>query len=290
VLSVAVVQAIINGVLIGGFYSLIGMGLSVIFGVMKIINFCQGELLMIGMYLSFVFYVGFGLDPYLSIPLVAACLFALGSLVQHSLITPSLGTKSFTNVLFLTVGLGILFVNLMQIIFGSDFRSIQTAFSGMTLGGSTPFTISVPRLISLGVVILVATALFYFLKYTTTGKRIRATSQNPVGAQIVGINVKLTYMITYGLGAALAGVAGALLIPFFFVFPTVGATFGTRAFIVVVIGGLGNIKGAFAAGIFLGVMETVSALLAGPTYRDIVVFLVFILILIARQKLKLREA
>jgi branched-chain amino acid transport system permease protein len=285
-----IIQAIINGILIGGFYSLMGMGLNVIFGVMKIINFCQGELLMIGMYLSFFFFDSFGIDPYISIPLVMICLFVLGGAVQHFLITPSLGTKSFTNLLFLTVGLGILFQNVMLLTFGSDYRSIKTAYSGVTLGAGTPLNFSLPRLVSLAVLVFVTIALFYFLKHTTIGKRIRATSQNPVGAQLVGININLMYIITYGLGAALAGVAGALLLSFYYVFPQVGATFGTRAFIVVVIGGLGNIKGAFAAGLFLGVMETLASLLAGPSYRDMVVFATFILILITRQQLKLREA
>ena len=205
------IQALINGILIGGFYALMGMGQNVIFGVMKIINFCQGELLMIGMYLSFVFHESLGLDPYLSIPLVMLCLFILGSLMQHSLITPSLGTRSFTNLLFLTVGLGILFQNVAMIIFTADYRSIKTPYGSRTIGAGE-LSMSLPRLFSLGVLIVVTIGLFYFLKATTIGKQIRATSQNSVGAQIVGINIKLIYVITYGLGAALAGISGGLLL------------------------------------------------------------------------------
>jgi len=282
-------QAIINGILIGGFYALMGMSLNVIFGVMKIINFCHGELLMIGMYLAFVFYTTFGIDPYLSIPLVMLCMFALGGLVQHSLITPSLGTKSFTNLLFLTVGLGILFQNLALIIFSANYLSVTLGYTIRTIG-IMGFSISMPRLFSLGALIVVTIFLFYFLKATRIGKQIRATSQNSVGAQIVGINIKMIYIITYGIGAALAGVAGRLLLPFYYVFPTVGTTFGTRAFIVVVAGGLGNIKGAFAAGIGLGVLETLSSFIVGPSYRDMVVFFSFILILLVQQKIKQREA
>jgi branched-chain amino acid transport system permease protein len=282
------VQAIINGILIGGFYALMGMGQNVILGVMKIINFCQGELLMIGMYFSYIFYQYFGIDPYLSIPLVMICLFILGMCIQHGLITPSLGTKSFTNLLFLTVGLGILFQNVAMMIFTADYWSITTNYSHRTLS-TLGISMSMPKLFSLGVLIVVTIILFYFLKATTLGKQIRATSQNYVGAQIVGINIKLIYIITYGIGAALAGVAGGLLLPFYYVFPLVGATYGTRALIVVVVGGLGNIKGAFAAGIILGLLETLSSLIVGPSFKDMVVFLSFILILVVRQKIKLRE-
>jgi branched-chain amino acid transport system permease protein len=284
-----VLQAIINGILIGGFYALMGMGQNVIFGVMKIINFCQGELLKIGMYLAYLFNQYFGIDPYLSIPLVMLCLFLLGSCVQHSLITPSLGTKSFTNLLFLTIGLGILFQNLAMMIFTADYRSISTTYSSQTIGAAG-LSMSLPKLFSLAALIVVTIILFYFLKTTTTGKQIRATSQNSVGAQIVGINIKFIYIITYGIGATIAGIAGALLLPFYYVFPMVGATYGTRALIVVVVGGLGNIKGAFIAGIVLGLLETLSSLLVGPSFKDMVVFLSFILILVVRQKLKLREA
>jgi branched-chain amino acid transport system permease protein len=286
------IQALINGILIGGFYALMGMGQNVIFGVMKIINFCHGELLMTGMYLSYLFHVYFGIDPYLSIPLVMLCLFIMGSLTQHSLITPSLGTKSFTNLLFLTVGLGILFQNLAMMLFTADYRSITTAYNTRTIGAAG-LSMGLPKLFSLGVLIVVTIVLFYFLKATTIGKQIRATSQNSVGAQIVGINIKLIYIITYGIGAALAGIAGSLLLPFYYVFPAVGATYGTRALIVVVVGGLGNIKGAFAAGMVLGLLETLFSLLVGPSFKDMAVFLsfiLFILVMVVRQKRKPGEA
>ena len=141
-------QAVVNGLLIGGFYSLMGMGQNIIFGVMKIINFCHGEMLMIGMYLTFVFYSVFGIDPYVALPLVALGCFAIGALVQHTLITPSLGTKSFTNLLFLTVGLGLLYQNLALVIFTSLNRTIVTPYSGkiMHMG---PITLALPKLVSL---------------------------------------------------------------------------------------------------------------------------------------------
>ena len=281
-------QAVVNGLLIGGFYSLMGMGQNIIFGVMKIINFCHGEMLMIGMYLTYVFYTYLGIDPYLAVPLVALCMFGLGALIQHTLITPSLGTKSFTNLLFLTVGLGLLFQNLALVIFSSNYRTLTTSYSGITLN-SGPISMSLPKLISFIVLIFVTIALFWFLKYTKPGKKIRAVSQNPIGAEVVGINVKRIYIMTYGLGSALAGVAGALLTLFYMVYPTVGSNFGFRALIVVVVGGFGSIQGAFVAGIFLGLLETMSSLIVGPTYRDLTVFVTFIIILVVRQMLKLRR-
>ena len=281
-------QACVNGLLIGGFYSLMGMGQNIIFGVMKIINFCHGEMLMIGMYLTFVFNTFFGIDPYLSIPLVALCMFGLGALIQHTLITPSLGTKSFTNLLFLTVGLGILFQNLALVIFSPNYRTITTSYSSITVHLG-PVTMALPKLISFIALIIITIALFWFLKYTSTGKKIRAVSQNPIGAEVVGINSKRIYIITYGLGCALAGVAGALLTLFYMVYPMVGSSFGFKALIVVVVGGFGSIQGAFCAGIVLGLLETLSSLIVGPTYRDLTVFVTFIVILVVRQIIILRR-
>ena len=281
-------QACINGLLMGGFYALMGMGQNVIFGVMKIVNFCHGEMLMVGMYLTYVLYTYLGIDPYLAVPLVALIMFALGALIQHTLITPSLGTKSFTNLLFLTVGLGLLLSNGALVLFGSEYRSIRTPYS-RTYIPIGPVTMALPRLISFGVLIVVTIALFTFLKYTTVGKQIRAVSQNPVGAEVVGINVKRIYILTYGLGVALAGTAGALLTQFYTIFPTAGASFGFRALIVVVVGGLGSIPGAFFAGLFLGLLETMSALFISPSYSDLIVFVTFIVILVVRQMLIARR-
>ena len=281
-------QACVNGLLMGGFYSLMGMGQNVIFGVMKIVNFCHGEMLMVGMYLTFVLYTFLGLDPYLSVPLVAIIMFLFGAVIQHTLITPSLGTKSFTNLLFLTVGLGLLLSNGALVIFGSTYYTINTSYS-QTYINLGPVTMALPRLISFGVLIVISAALFAFLKYTTTGKQIRAVSQNPTGAEVVGIDVKKIYILTYGIGVALAGVAGSLLTGFYTIFPTAGASFGFRALIVVVVGGLGSIPGAFLAGIFLGLLETMVALFISPSYSDLIVFVTFIVILVVRQTIIARR-
>jgi branched-chain amino acid transport system permease protein len=284
--SNVLIQVLVNGVLVGGFYALMGMGLNVIFGVMKIVNFCQGELLMIGMYVTYVLHVYAGLDPYVSIPIVAIVLFVLGGLIQKGLITPLLGGANDSNLTFMTVGLMMLMQNVALVAFKSDYRTIQTEYSlrNLNILGQV---VSMPKLISFFVLLLVTYALYVLLMKTNIGRKIRATSQNPLGARLVGINIKRMYIVTYGLSAALAGVAGALLLPFYFVYPMVGATFTLRAFVVVVLGGLGSIKGAFAGGIVLGLLETVGAFLVGPQFKDSVVFVTFILILIIRQKIVL---
>lgn len=281
-------QAVINGILLGGFYALMGMGQNIIFGVMKIVNFCHGEMLMVGMYLTFLLYTYVGIDPYLALPFVAIIMFCLGAVIQHTLITPSLKTKSFTNLLFLTVGLGLLLSNGALVLFGSDYKSIRTSYSQTTLQLGL-VSIALPKLISFCVLIVVTIVLFIFLKNTTTGKQIRAVSQNPVGAEVCGINVKRIYLLTYGLGIALAGIAGCLLTQFYSIFPTAGASFGFRALIVVVVGGLGSIPGAFFAGILLGLLEQMSALFISPSYSDMIVFITFIVILVARQLIIMRR-
>ena len=280
-------QAITNGLMVGGIYALIGMSLTIIFGVMKIINFCQGELLMVGMYVSFVLYDQFGLDPFLAIPLVAIIMFAIGALLQSTIINRAMkNTESDdTNVLFLTVGLGILFTNLCLMFFKSDYRTAVSAVSqkNVELGN---ITISMPKLISFLILIIMSVLLFLFLKHTTLGKQIRATSQNKTGAQVSGIKTKMVYASTYGLGAALAGITGACLMSYYYVFPTVGAVYGTRSFIVVTLGGLGSIPGAFIGGLVLGLLETIGSVVVGASFKDTVVFLVFILILVTKQLVK----
>lgn len=284
----AVLQAIANGLMIGGFYALMGMGQNVIFGVMKIINFCHGEMLMVGMYLTFTLCLFLRIDPYMAVPIVAIIMFLLGALLQETLITPSLGTKSFTNLLFLTVGLGTLLQNLALVIFGSAFRTIATSYSTNTVHLG-PVTVGLPKLISFIVSMVITVVLFAFLKYTNTGKELRAVSQNAVGAEVVGINVKHIYRLAYGIGCALAGMAGALLTLFYVLSPTAGSSFSFRALIVVVVGGLGSIPGAFFAGIFLGLLETLVSLLISPMYKDLIVFVTFIIILVVRQNIIARR-
>ncbi|HJB16160.1 MAG TPA: branched-chain amino acid ABC transporter permease [Candidatus Blautia excrementipullorum] len=281
-------QAVTNGLMVGGIYALVGLSLTIIFGVMKIINFCQGELLMLGMYVSFVLYDQFGMDPFLAIPFVAVIMFIFGAILQSTLITRSVREDDDSNVLFLTVGLGILFQNLCLMIFKSDYHTAVSAISqkNISLGS---ITISVPRLVSFLILIVVTVLIFMFLRYTTIGKQIRATSQNRTGAQVSGIKTSVVYASTYGLGAAIAGITGACLMSYYYVFPTVGSVYGTRSFIVVTIGGLGSIPGALIGGVVLGLLETLGSVVVGASFKDMVVFVTFILILVVKQMIKTKR-
>lgn len=278
-----VLQAVANGIMVGGIYSLIGMSLTIIFGVMKVINFCQGELLMLGMYVTYVLYSVLHIEPFLAIPLVAAIMFLFGALLQSTLITRSIrANDDDTNVLFLTAGFGIFFSSAMQLIFGTNYYSVDNAFANQTIG-IAGMQFSTNRVISFIILILITALLYLFLMKTTIGKQIRATSQNRTGASVCGIKAKVVYASTYGLGAAIAGIAGACLMTYYYVFPNVGTTYGTRAFIVVTIGTLGNIVGSFFGGIILGCLETVGALVVGSAYKDTLVYLSFVVILIIKQ-------
>ncbi len=284
-----VLQAVLNGIMVGGIYSLIGMSLTIIFGVMKVINFCQGELLMLGMYCTYVLNSKCGMEPFLAIPLVALIMFVFGAVLQATLITRSIrADDDDTNVLFLTAGLGILFSSSMQVIFGTNYRSAESRFADSTVSVGSAL-LSTNKVISLVILITLTALLFLFLKKTTIGKQIRATSQNRIGASVCGIQAKVVYACTYGLGAAIAGVAGACLMTYYYVFPNVGSIYGTRSFIVVTIGTLGNIVGGFFGGMVLGCLETLGALVVSSAYKETLVYVCFVLILVVKQRIQAKR-
>lgn len=274
------IQAIINGIMVGGIYAMIGMSLNMIFGVMKIVNFCQGELLMVSMYITYLFYSELGIEPFIAIPLVA--------LIQSTLITRSIKEDGDQNVLFLTCCLGIFLSNTALLLFKSDYRTAESVFSNkiVTVGN---MNISAPKLLGFVVLCITTVLIFLMLYHTKIGKQIRATSQNAIGAQVTGIKTKVVYACTYGLGAAIAGIAGACLMSYYYVYPAVGNIYGTRSFIVVTMGGLGSVVGAFFGGIGLGVMETVGSAVVGAAFKDTLVFIVFILILVVKENLNIKK-
>lgn len=282
------IQAIVNGIMVGGIYAMIGMSLNMIFGVMKIVNFCQGELLMVSMYVTYLFYAELGMEPFLAIPLVAIIMFGVGALIQTTLITRSIKEDGDQNVLFLTCCLGIFLSNTALLLFKSDYRTAKSVFSNqvITLGN---MNISIPKLLGFVVLCVATVLLFLMLKHTRLGKQIRATSQNAIGAQVTGVKTKVIYACTYGLGAAIAGIAGACLMSYYYVYPAVGNIYGTRSFIVVTMGGLGSVVGAFFGGIGLGVMETVGSAVVGAAFKDTLVFVIFILILVVKENLNIKK-
>ncbi len=277
-----VLQLILQGILLGGLYGLIAVGLSLIFGVMGIINFAHGQTMVMGMYASYWIFVLLGVDPYLSLIAVAALLFVLGYLIQATVVNRILDYPEAMQVLPL-VAMGLVLENTALLLWGPDHRSPQTALSLETFWIG-PVMIDVSRLIAFVLAILITAAIFVFLKKTTIGKRIRAASDNRMGAILVGINVDRINNAAFGLGAAATGAAGALLLPLMPVSPHMGHDFTLTAFVVVILGGMGNLMGALAGGIILGVAETTSTLFLPATLKQVVSFSILIIIMLFRPQ------
>jgi branched-chain amino acid transport system permease protein len=276
------IQVAVSGLLLGGVYALLSMGLTLIFGVVRIINFAHGELLMLAMYLTFYLFQTYHIDPYLSIILVAPALFIVGVGVQRFIIQPIFDSSALMKI-FVTVGLFIALQNLALMLFKADFRTIQTPQSMATLMVGS-INISVPRLVAFCFALVLLASLFVLLKYSLVGKALRAVAENRVVAELMGIRVQRLYLLAFGLGSALTGVAGALLLPFTYVFPTVGGIYTLLAFVVVVLGGLGNMAGAFLGGLFIGLVESFSGVYISPALKEAVYFIIFILVLLVRPQ------
>lgn len=273
-------QVLINGLLLGGVYALISLGLTLIFGVIRIINFAHGEILMLSMYLSYFCFAMLGLNPYVSLLIVIPVMFIAGVLVDQVIIRPIRNAPSYMQI-FATVGLSVVLINLALAVFTGDYRSINLPFSRevMHIG---PLTLSYARLIVFAAAIAVSWLLFLFLGKTDLGKQIRAIAQDRVAARLMGIDPNKIYLITFGLGCALVGLAGGLIIPLYYVFPSVGAYFVLTAFVVVVLGGLGNMMGALLGGMIIGIIDSLSGYYIDPALKEMVYFIVFLLVLLFR--------
>jgi branched-chain amino acid transport system permease protein len=273
-------QALVSGFLIGGVYSLIAVGLTLIFGVLNIINFAHGSLLMLGMYLSYWLLTIYGIDPYLSILFTIPILFVIGLFIQKIVINPVIRSPHL-NQLLLTLGLLLFIENLALFLWGPDYRMVQVSYSAATYYVGS-LMISIPRLIACLIAFILTGVLFIFLKKTDTGKAIRAASQDREGALVVGINFSRIYVIAFGIGAACAGAAGSIIVPFFYVSPHVGWVFVLSAFIIVVLGGMGSFIGALLGGIIIGMFETLAALYISSSLKQVVSLGIFILILLIK--------
>jgi branched-chain amino acid transport system permease protein len=275
-------QLIVQGILLGGIYGLIAIGLSLIFGVMGVINFAHGQMMVMAMYVSYWIFVLFGIDPYLSLVIVAAVIFVLGYLIQSSVVNRILDYPEAMQVLPL-VSMGLILENLALLLWGPDHRSPQTALSLETLWIG-PIMIDVSRLIAFVLAILITTLIFIFLKKTNIGKCIRAASDNRTGAILVGINVNRIYNASFALGAATTAAAGVLLLPLMPLSPYMGHDFTLTAFIVVILGGMGNLIGALVGGLILGVAESTSTLFLPATLKHAVSFGILIIIMLFRPQ------
>src|SRR6202048_4058440 len=263
-------QAVINGLLIGGIYALVSIGVTLIFGVVKIVNFAQGEFVMIGMYISFFLANQFGIDPIVSLVVSMPVLFAVGVLIQHFLIRRVLGPNDMPQI-FLTFALSLLLLNLALMLFTANYRTVHTSYSDEAIHIGELY-IPVAKLIAFGVV-------WIFLHTTDLGKAMRAASQNRDVATLMGINPNRVFCVAFGAALALAGAAGSLLMPFYSAYPFVGQVFVLMAFVAVVLGTLGNVIGALVASLMMGVAESLGIQFVGADSGLIVVFAMLLLTL-----------
>lgn len=274
------IQLIINGLLLGGMYALISIGLTLIFGVLEIVNFAHGEFLMLAMYGSFWLFQLYGVDPYASLLIILPLFFLVGVVVQKIAIEPILNAPPL-NQIFMTVGLSMVLQNAALFIWTADYRTVKTSYSALTLKTSG-LMISFPRLVAFFLAMGLIAALLIFLKKTYIGKAIRALAQERKAAMLMGINVYRTYQIAFGIGIACVGAAGAMLMPVYFVFPSVGSLFVLIAFVVVVLGGYNSLTGSLVGGLLIGVVEAFSGFYISPHLKEAIYFVIFILILLFR--------
>ncbi|HEB72790.1 MAG TPA: branched-chain amino acid ABC transporter permease [Nitrospirae bacterium] len=274
-------QTLVSGFLKGGLYALIGMGMTLIMGVMGIINLAHGQIMMVGMYITYSLFALYGVDPYLSLFVSMPAIFVLGVTIQKYLLNPLLRAETILpeNQVLMTVGVGMVLTEVMRFIFTSDYKSARTSYSNATFFlGEISF--SVPLVIDLFIAIMMTVALFLFLVKTDTGKSIRATAQDKEAASLMGINAERITYITFGLGSALVAAAGTLLMPIFYLFPDIGGPFTRKAFVICVLGGLGSTVGAIFGGITLGLAEAFGATYVAMEFEDMIGLVMFILVLL----------
>ena len=282
-------QTLISGILLGGLYALIGIGMTIIMGVMKIINLAHGELMMVAMYIAYVLFTAYHIDPYLSVFIAAPALFVLGMGIQKFLINPVLKVDSILpeNQVILTVGIGMVLANLATMIFKSDYRQtpVDYATKAWYLSDYWPtspieLSLSFAWTVSFVFSLLITAALWFFLARTDTGKSIRATAQDREAALLMGVNVERMRIITFGLGSALVGAAGCLFIPIYYIYPDIGGQFTLIAFVITILGGLGSTVGAIIGGLILGLFESLTATYVGMGWAPVGRFVIFIAALI----------
>jgi branched-chain amino acid transport system permease protein len=274
------VQSIVTGILTGSLYAMIGVGLTVVFGVMRIINMAHGDMVMLGMYGAFWAVTLLKIDPFLSIILCIPIGFFVGVFIYRFLLRNIVPAGELNTLLF-TAGLSLFVVNLALLMWSGDYRTIKLPYAIMPL---RPFGIAVPipLAIAFGIAALITVALYWFLARTDTGRAIRATSQEPEAAALMGVDVNRMAIITFAVGTALAFGAGVLLAPSLYLYPTVGELLVAKCFVIVVLGGLGSVPGAIAGGVLLGLVESLGAVYISVPYKDAIGLIIFLLVLLFR--------
>jgi len=272
----------VSGLLTGLVYGLMALGLSVIFGVVRVVNFAHGEMMTIAMYLAIVAFQAFKLDPLVMMVPIAGVLFCLGYAMQAGLINPFVDRPEHSQFMLL-VAIAIIMVNVLLLIFGPDARSVQTSYSYDSCAFGR-IIVDATKVYAAGAAIIVSAALFAFFRFSDTGKAIRACADNYTGALVVGLNVKRLYALTFGLGAACVGAAGSMLVLIIDVTPPLGPAYTLLAFVIVIVGGLGSMPGALLGGVLIGVTEALAGLLFVPSAKSMFAFAILVLVLLFRPQ------
>ncbi len=277
-----IAQALVSGLLIGFVFALIAAGLTLIFGVMEIVNFAHGEFLMLSMYLSYFLHAALGWDPIAALPVNAVALFALGVLVYYALIRRVLRAPMLAQI-FATFGLGVFLQNAAQFLWRPDFRTLgdtwvtgRFALAGVYVSG--------PQVAAAAGAVITTGALWWLLSRTEVGRALLATAEDRQAASLMGINPDRMFAFAWGLGAACVGVAGALLSTFYYVFPQVGGVFALIAFVAVALGGFGSVVGAFAGGVLIGVVESLAGVFVAPAVKNLFVFAIYLVVVLLRPR------
>jgi branched-chain amino acid transport system permease protein len=281
-------QILVNGVLLGGLYGLMALGMALIWGVLNVVNLAHGALIMLGGYVVYYLFTGLGIDPFLALPIAALVMFVLGYLLQRYILN-LIVRSPMLNTLLITFGLNVVITYLAQLLFSADFRTINPGYAGMNfnVGG---ITIPMVSLAAFVIALVLATLVWLLLNRASLGRAIRATSQNLVAARLYGVDPRRIYAITFGIGAALAGISGGLFGVLTHLTPYVGASLTAKSFVIAILGGLTNPFYVIIGGIVVGIAEQLASLYLGSTYTDVISFGLLVVILILRPARSLRAA
>ncbi|MBS4022619.1 MAG: branched-chain amino acid ABC transporter permease [Dethiobacter sp.] len=272
------IQLLVSGLLFGGIYTLVSVGLTLTLGVMNIVNLAHGDFLMISLYAIYWMFELYNIHPYISLLVVIILMFVLGLLVERFIIRPTIDKPRHVHI-FATLGLSLILQNLALMFWTGNFRTIRIPIAQLTWEVGGVF-LNFSRILIFAVALFAALLIYLFLKYTWIGRAIRATSQDRNAAMLMGINIDKVFMITFAIGISTLGLAAGLLLPLYFVYPTVGFQFTLVAVVIIVMGGLGSIKGAIIASIFIGIVETLSGYFIDPAMKQAIYFIIFICVLI----------
>lgn len=281
-------QILVNGILLGGLYGLMALGMALVWGVLNVVNLAHGAFIMLGGYMVYYLFTAAGIDPFLALPIAAVGMFIVGYLIQRFVLNLIIRSPML-NTLLITFGLNVVITYLAQLVFSADFRTINPSYSGshVQVAGITVPLVSLAAFV---IAFALAAVIWILLNRVSLGRAIRATSQNLTAARLYGVDPRRIYAVTFGIGAALAGVAGGLFGILTHLTPYMGASLTAKSFVIAILGGLTNPFYVIFGGLVVGIAESLASLYFGPTYSDVISFGLLVIILVVRPARSLRAA